>query len=238
MDDTGDNSDPSPEDRKKGERSGFQPDAEERHRTPTGEEFTEFLSQLAYAKLVYDAAGQGMDKSADTDEGGAFAWPPTEHDGGRKGVAIACRAVARLLYLCNVSPDYAVPFQHTQFALMDFEQGITAHLLSKDPNSQKRGRSKLHLWQTTFAAVCLEVLRELGDRRDDAASQIARSVNKWSGFGIVEVNAQTIVNWRNELRRETKNTWEIQQFHMLKSRMLSDPDPRARVEEFLKKGPQ
>ncbi len=234
----GDKSDPSPVDQRKRERSGSQPDDEEKHRTPSDEEFTEFLRQLAYAKLVYDAAGQTDDERTKTGADGGVEWPPTDHDGGRKGVAIACIALARLLHDCNVSPEYAVPFQHLRVALMDFERGITPHLLSKDPNSQKRGRSTLHSWQTMFAAVCLEVLRELGDRRDDAATQIARHVNRWPGFGIADVSAQTIINWRNSYRREPASAQKSREFQMLKAQFLSEKSPRARVEEFLKKGPQ
>ena len=67
-----------------------------------------------------------------------------------------------------------------------------------------------------LAAAALEVMIRLTPRgarvwdenttkRTNAADRIARYVNKWPGMGAQEVTGRTVIGWRNQQRRLSKD---------------------------------
>lgn len=85
-----------------------------------------------------------------------------------------------------------------------------------------------------MAAVCLEVLVDLGDPVDESASRIARLAASWSTWGDQQINANTIKNWRNQARAMRAD--ERVAFDLVRKDLL-EHGGRQEVERLLRDGP-
>src|SRR3954467_15107503 len=99
-----------------------------------------------------------------------------EGDGGIEGAKLACRAVARFIAVRHVDPELAAPFLALHAAFEDLERGIQPELFSTDVSQKRRSRSSQRQYLQLLASVLLDVLIHLGDRKDQAASKVARHV--------------------------------------------------------------
>jgi hypothetical protein len=142
------------------------------------EAFHEFLENLYYANHLFETKG----------------------DAGREGIAIACRAVARFIAVTHHSPLLAAPLIALREAILDLDQGVSNPIIDLDGTKGRRPRSAFKKHASAVAAVCLEVLVELGDPVDEAASRVARHAGSWRVMGGQAVTPTTVKNWRNKYR--------------------------------------
>ena len=134
---------------------------------------------------------------------------------------IACQAVARFIAVRWENPELAIPLLATYGAFADPKRGVKAELFSTDepiPRSRSSLRDHVRMW----AAVCLEVLMELGEPLAVARELVARHVSSWAGMEGSAVTGVTVENWRNTWR--AKGTTERQQFEQIRNHFLRTPD--------------
>jgi hypothetical protein len=158
-----------------------------------------------------------------------------EGDGGLEGAKLACRAVARFIGVRHENPVLAAPFLTMMQSLADLEQGLDPPLFSKNVEHRERERSSQRKHLQLLAAVSMEVLMEGGFGLKQAASQVARAVQKWPGFGAQEITGTTVRHWRDRIRSPTD--CRNQQFRQLRDHILGRPDPKAEVSRLLRDGP-
>ena len=120
-----------------------------------------------------------------------------EKNGRFQGSILACRAVARFIYLRRGGAELAGPFLQIAAAFDELERGGKPKLFSKKSASEKeRERSPERKHIHMLAAAALEVMVQLTDNRSNAADKIARYVNEWPGMGAQEVTGRTVIAWR------------------------------------------
>lgn len=156
-------------------------------------------------------------------------------DAGREGVRIACQSVVRFLAVSHENPELAAPFLAMRAALIDLEQGIRSELLVEDAADIRRSRSAFKKHFQTLASACLEVLVQNGEGLEQAASMVARYVDKWPGKGNQLISGTTIRNWRDQQRAGSAG--ERKSFENIYKHMLTCPNPRKEVEKLLRGGP-
>jgi hypothetical protein len=128
-----------------------------------------------------------------------------EKNGRFLGSILACRAVARFIYLRNGGAELAGPFLQIAEAFAELERGGKPRLFAKKTIPEKeRERSPERKHIQLLAAAALEVLIKLEPRgqsnRNAVAAMIARHVNRWPGMGAQEVTGLTVIAWRNQHR--------------------------------------
>lgn len=176
------------------------------------EAFREFLDGLNYANHLFE----------------------TENDAGRKGIATACHAVTRFIAVTHQPPLLAAPLLALRAAILDLEKGVRNPIIDLDDANGSRSRSALKKHAIAVVAVCLEVLVELGDPVEEAASRIARLAASWSTWGDQQITADTIKNWRNQMR--AKRADERAAFDLMRKDLL-EHGRRHEVERLLSGGP-
>jgi hypothetical protein len=168
-----------------------------------------------------------------------------EADGRFQGSVLACRAVARFIFLKNRGAELAGPFFQIAGAFEDLQKGGKPRLFSKKsaPNKEReRSPDRKHVHM--LAAAALEVMLKLGsgrktsdeaNNRNTAAAKIARGVNRWPGMEAQDVSGQTIIAWRNRQRSLSKSA--RQPFDNVVAKMLAEPNPGKTVDELIRSGP-
>ena len=162
-----------------------------------------------------------------------------EKDGRFRGPIIACQAVAHFIYLRGGGAELAGPFGQIIAAFEYLKRGGEPTLFSRKKVSEKeRSRSPERKHLHMLAAVCLEVLAQLGDSvavatdsKASAADRVAAGVKRWPGMAR-NVKATTIVNWRKQYRRSGDRNFEA-----VVAKTMAEPDPRGAVEDLLQNGP-
>jgi hypothetical protein len=177
------------------------------------EAFHELLEGLYYANLLFETKG----------------------DAGRDGIKTACHAVVRFIAVTHQSPLLAAPLVALRAAILDLEQGVSNPIIDLDGGHGSRSRSALKKQANAVAAVCLEVLVELGDSLDESAAMVARKAGRWWVMGDQEVTKHTVKNWRNALRGATVD--ERAAFELMRSNLLICENPRQEIERLLRDGP-
>jgi hypothetical protein len=163
-----------------------------------------------------------------------------EKNGRFLGSILACRAVARFIYLRNGGAELAGPFLQISEAFAELERGGKPRLFAKKTIPEKeRERSPERKQIQMLAAAALEVLIKLEPRgqgsRKAAADKIARHVNRWPGMGAQDVTGLTVVAWRNQQRNSSQSARKP--FERVVTAILGEPDPIKKVDELLKSGP-
>jgi hypothetical protein len=170
-----------------------------------------------------------------------------EENGRFQGSILACRAVARFIHQRGGGAELAAPFLQIATAFEDLGRGGKPRLFSKKsvaPKERERSPERKHIHM--LAAAALEVLVQLSShtsspltedmqKKTDAANKVARHVNKWPGMGAQQVTGRTVIGWRNEQRRLTKDARKP--FERVVERILAEPAPRKTVEWLLRSGP-
>lgn len=174
--------------------------------------YRELLASLYYATQIFQEKG----------------------DAGREGIIIACHAVARFIAVRHENPELAAPFLALRAAMLDVQKGRGNPILKTEPSDTPRPRSQLKKHMIVMAAACLEVLVELKDPLNIAASRVARQAGKWRGIGT-KITAKTIKNWRDSQRSGAVD--ERRSFKLICKDLLTLPNPREAVEELLQNGP-
>jgi hypothetical protein len=163
------------------------------------------------------------------------------------GPILACRAVARFIYLKNRGAELAGPFLQIAEAFKVLERGGKPRLFTKKSTPLKeRERSPERKHIHRLAAASLEVLVRIttpGSRawdedtkkRISAANLIARHVNKWPGMAAQDVTGRTVIAWRDQQRGLSES--ERKQFDLVVEKILADRDPQTAVDELLRSGP-
>jgi hypothetical protein len=163
-----------------------------------------------------------------------------EENGRFQGSILACRAVARFIYLRNGGAELAAPFLQIVEAFAELERGGKPRLFAKKTAPEReRERSPERKHIQMLAAAALEVMLELEprgpDNRNVAAAKVARHVNRWPGMKAQEVTAQTVIAWRNQQRGSSKGARK--RFEQVVAKIFAEPDPRKTVDQLLKSGP-
>jgi hypothetical protein len=158
-----------------------------------------------------------------------------EEDAGRKGIVMACHAVIRFVAVTHQNPLLAAPLLALREAIFDLEKGVANPIINSDAADGRRSRSSLKKHANAVAAVCLEVLVELGDPVEETASRVARYVGKWRVMRNQPINADTIKNWRNAFR--ALPTDERMPFELMRTDLLTREDARQEIERLLRDGP-
>jgi hypothetical protein len=163
-----------------------------------------------------------------------------EKNGRFLGSILACRAVARFIYLRNGGAELAGPFLQIAEAFAELERGGKPRLFAKKTIPEKeRERSPERKHIQLLAAAALEVLIKLEPRgqsnRNAVAAKIARHVNRWPGMGAQEVTGLTVIAWRNQHRSSRQSARKP--FERVVAAILAEPDPTKKVDELLKSGP-
>ena len=180
---------------------------------PHPEAYRELLQSLWYASHTFENEG----------------------DGGLEGAKLACRAVARFIAVRHENPVLAAPFLTIMQSFGDLQQGLDPPLFSKRLEQSERERSSQRKHLQLLAAVSMEVLMERGVGLNEAASQVARAIQKWPSFGTQKITGTTIRHWRDRIRKSTDRS--NQQFRQLRNHILGQPDPKAQVRRLLRDGP-
>jgi len=158
----------------------------------------------------------------------------TKEDAGREGIATACQAVARFIAVTHQPPVLAAPLLALRAAILDLQRGVSNPIVDLNGANGRRSRSALKKHASTVAAVCLEVLVDLGDPVDEAASRVARLAANWSAWGGQQITANTIKNWRNQIRAMRAD--ERAAFDLMRKDLLEHGGRQA-VERLLSDGP-
>ena len=158
-----------------------------------------------------------------------------EGDGGLEGAKLACHAVVRFIGVRHENPELAAPFLEMRASFVDLERGLDPPLFSKDVKLRERERSSQRKHLQMLAAVAMDVLMERGMGREDAASEVARAVQKWTSLGAQEIKGTTVRNWRDQVRR--KRDPRNHQFQQLRDHILGQADPGAEIKALLRHGP-
>jgi hypothetical protein len=175
--------------------------------------FHELLEGLYYANMLFEE----------------------KEDAGREGIVIACRAVTRFVAVTHQNPLLAAPLLALKEAILDLEKGVANPIISPDAADSRRSRSSIKKHAIAVAAVCLEVLVELGDPVDQTASKIARHAGNWRGMGTQPISADTIKNWRNSFRASSAG--DRVSFDLMRTDLLKLRDARPEIERLLRDGP-
>jgi hypothetical protein len=178
-------------------------------------------------------------KFLETLRGAAYIFEK-EENGRFQGSVLACRAVARFIYLRNIGAELAAPFLQIAEAFAELERGGKPRLFAKKTAPEReRERSPERKHIQMLAAAALEVMLKLEprgpDNRNAVAAKVARHVNRWPGMAAQDVMAQTVIAWRNQQRGSSKNARKP--FEQLVAKILAEPDPRKTVDRLLKSGP-
>jgi hypothetical protein len=170
-----------------------------------------------------------------------------EKNGRFLGSILACRAVARLIYLRDRGAELAGPFLQIATAFKELEGGGKPRLFAKKSTPEKeRERSPERKHIHMLAGAALEVLVRLTPRssrawdedskkRTNAANMIARYVNKWPGMGAQHVTGRTVIAWRDHYRGLDKE--DRRPFELVIEKILAEADPRKAVDQLLRSGP-
>jgi hypothetical protein len=170
-----------------------------------------------------------------------------EKDGRFQGSIIACRAVARFIYLRRGGAELAGPFLQIAAAFEERKRGGNPRLFAKKSVREKeRERSPERKHLHMLAAAALESLVKLTPRgsniwddhkrkRDGAADMIARHVSKWPGMAAQEVTGHTVIAWRNQQR--SLGAGARKPFDTLVEKILAEPNPQLTVKHLLQSRP-
>lgn len=159
----------------------------------------------------------------------------TKEDAGREGIATACHAVARFIAVTHQPPLLAAPLLALRAAILDLERGVSNPIIDIGAVQGRRSRSSLKKHAIAVAAVCLEVLVELGDPLEEAASRVARQASNWRVMGDQEVTGTTLKNWRNQARGAPAA--ERAAFDIMRKDLLACSDTRGEIDRLLRSGP-
>jgi hypothetical protein len=170
-----------------------------------------------------------------------------EKNGRFLGSILACRAVARFIYQKRGGAELAGPFLSIADAFEDLERGGKPKLFSKKSVPEKeRERSPERRHIHMLAAAALEVMVRFtprgsniwGDdtrKRSGAADVIARHINKWPGMRPQKVTGPTVIAWRNQQRKLSKN--HRKPFDTVVEKILAEPNPQQTLDRLLRLGP-
>ena len=158
-----------------------------------------------------------------------------KEDAGRQGIITACHAVIRFIAVTHQNPELAAPLIALREAVRDLERGVANPIINPNAENSRRSRSALKKHASVIAAVCLEVLVELGDPVEESASRVARHVGGWRVLGGQPVTANTIKNWRNGFR--SLPTIEREPFDLMRSDLLTCGNASKEIERLLHDGP-
>ena len=160
-----------------------------------------------------------------------------EKNGRFLGSILACKGVARFLDLRDYSPELAGPFLQIAAAFDELDRGGKPRLFAKRTAPQKeRERSPERRHIHMLAAAVLEVLVRLkSDTKANSANRIARHVNQWPGMDAQEVTGRTVIAWRNQQGRLSKE--EQKPFDTVVEKILGEQNPSEEVKRLLRSGP-
>ena len=160
-----------------------------------------------------------------------------EKNGRFQGSILACRAVARFIYERGGAAQLAVPFLQIAVAFEKLDRGGNPRLFAKKSVPKKeRERSPERKHIHMLAAAALEVLLRLkADTKSNLANMIARHVNKWPGMEEQEVTGRTVIAWRNQQGRLSKE--EQKPFDTVVEKILGEQNPSEEVKRLLRSGP-
>jgi hypothetical protein len=170
-----------------------------------------------------------------------------EKDGRFHGSIVACKAVARFIHRRGGGAELAGPFLQIAAAFEDLARGGKPRLfLKKSTPEKERERSPERKHVHVLAAAALEVMVRLTPRgasawdedttkRANAADRIARYVNEWPGMGVQHATGLTVIAWRNQQRKLSKDARKP--FDLIVERIMGEPDPRKAVDQLLRSGP-
>jgi hypothetical protein len=168
-----------------------------------------------------------------------------EADGRFQGSILACKAVARFIYVKGGGAELAGPFFQIASAFEDLQKGGKPRLFSKKSTPNKeRERSPDRKHMHMLAAAALEVMLKLSrgrktsdvtDNRGTVAAKIARGVNRWPSMEAQDVSGQTVITWRNHERGLGKTARKP--FDTLVAEILAQPDPEKAVNQLIRSGP-
>jgi hypothetical protein len=156
-------------------------------------------------------------------------------DSGRTGIITACHAVVRFIAVTHQASELAAPLMALREAILDLQRGVANPILNPNADNSLRSRSALKKHASVIAAVCLEVLVELGDSVEAAAARVARYVGVWRVLGGQQVTANTIKNWRNSFRSLPINSRKP--FDLMRNDLLTCENTRNEIERLLSGGP-
>jgi hypothetical protein len=170
-----------------------------------------------------------------------------EENGRFQGSILACRAVVRFIYQRGGGAELASPFLQIATAFEDLGHGGKPRLFSKKsvaPKERERSPERKHIHM--LAAAALEVLVQLSSntsslwaensqKRTSAANKVARYVNKWPSMGTQRVTGRTVIGWRNQQRRLSKDARKP--FDRVVEMILAEAAPQKTVEQLLRSGP-
>ena len=170
-----------------------------------------------------------------------------EKNGRFQGSILACRAVARFIYLRRGGAELAAPFLQVATAFEDLDRGGNPRLFAKKSvrvKERERSPERKHIHM--LAAAALEVLvrtttsssRVWADdsrKRINVASMIARHVNKWPGMAAQQVTGRTVIAWRDQQRGLSES--ERKPFDLAVDKILGEADPQKTVDQLLRSGP-
>jgi hypothetical protein len=165
-----------------------------------------------------------------------------EKNGRFQGSILACKAVARFIYLRGRGAELAAPFLQIAAAFEDLSRGGKPRLFAKKSIAAKeRERSPERRHSHMLAAAALEVLVRLsptrgeGQKRTSAANKVARHVNKWPGMEKQQITGRTVVGWRDQQRRLGEDAQKP--FDRVVEKILAEPDPQKTLQQLLRSGP-
>jgi hypothetical protein len=170
-----------------------------------------------------------------------------EKNGRFQGSIVACQAVAKFIQKRGGGAELAGPFLQIAAAFKDLERGGKPKLFSKKSAAEKeRERSPERKHIHMLAAAALEVMVQLTPRsssrwddnknkRDCDAAIIARHVTEWPGMAAQKMTGRTVINWRNQQRRLSKNARKP--FDTVVEKILAEPNPRRTLDNLLRSGP-
>lgn len=159
-----------------------------------------------------------------------------EKNGRFQGSIVACRAVARFIYLRRGGAELAGPFLQIAAAFEELERGGKPKLFSKKSDSEKeRERSPERKHIHMLSAAALEVMVQLKENRSNAADMIARHVNEWPGMGAQKVTGRTVIAWRIQQRKLSKDARKP--FDTVVEKILAEPNRRQTLDRLLRSGP-
>jgi hypothetical protein len=183
-------------------------------------------------------------KFAETLRQAAFIFEK-EKNGRFQGSILACRTVAQFIHERGGGAELAAPFLQIAASFEELDRGGKPTLFSKKSDPEKardRSPERKHI----IAAAALEVMIKLTPRsskvwnddkinKNGAADKIALHVRKWPGMGTQKITKHTVINWRNEQRRLSKNART--QFSTVVETILAEPKPRQTLDRLLRFGP-
>jgi hypothetical protein len=163
-----------------------------------------------------------------------------QEDYGRSGVLHALHSCYSFLHVRGLSGQALKPLINAMKAMESVNSGKLPELF--DP-SIKPGRLPERKWSQSpagretkyLAAACMDALILQEIPKNEAAARVARYVVGWPRVSKGVITANTVANWRDELRQAPSKSVERRYFEDL-SRMLRQRS-KSYLEEALRIGP-